>query len=93
MWSRCRSAAGRAFHFLFPVSCFLLPAQSDANCTYLSPVRLIESMVPVRMINFPQVHILTQGQFFDQAQAQVQTRVQTRVQTLTVYFLCVEDCR
>lgn len=81
MWSQCRSAAGRGFHFLFPVSGFLFPAQSDANCSYLSPVRLIESMVPVRMINFPQVHTLTQDQLLDQSQVQAQAQVQTRVQT------------
>lgn len=51
-WSRCRCAAGRILHFLFPASCFLIAAPSDCD---LLPLRLIESMIPGRMISFPQV--------------------------------------
>lgn len=51
-WSQCRCAAGRLLHFPCPVPCFLIPAPSDCS---LLRLRLIESMIPGRMISFPQV--------------------------------------
>lgn len=39
-----------------PARGFTFPQPVDANSCLLSSTRLIESMIPVRMINFPQVH-------------------------------------
>lgn len=41
---------------LLPAHRFTFPEPFDANRCKLSSVRLIESMIPVRMINFPQVY-------------------------------------